>query len=192
MLPLRRKTTLANINSLPPSPTPSRLVSFVPLPRVRHDTKRSGKRSAKSVYNLYLSPLLSLSPTSEQTERNAKRNFEEKAATSSPVHMHGSKVKITGADFPSAGKSCRIGGKETVPIPVKIRSNNRRNRCGKRHGRNRTNTKPSPPPLGSPAEKSERTDGEKKRRGARGAGVRGENAALCSRLPGTTCTYNRS
>lgn len=91
--------------------------------------------------------------------------------------MHGSKVKITGADFPSAGKSCRIGGKETVPIPVKIRSNNRRNRCGKRHGRNRTNTKPSPPPLGSPAEKSERTDGEKKRRGARGAGVKTRHCA---------------
>lgn len=41
----------------------------------------------------------------------------------------------------------------------------------------------SPPPLGCPAEKSERTDGEKKRGRARG-----ENAALCapSRLPGTT------
>lgn len=146
-LPLRRKTTLANINSLPLA-----LDSCHSSPSLFH-TKRSEKHSACTTCTL-LHPSLP-SSNSNKLERNAKRNFEEKAATSSPVHIAWIEGRNNGGRFPDRRENrCRIGGKETVSIPVKIRSNNR---CGKQMRettRDRTNTKPPLLPWVAPPKKA--------------------------------------
>lgn len=95
-LPLRRKTTLANINS-----SPLALDSCHSSPSPSH-TKRSEKHSACTTCTLSLLPFLPQTRTNSNGTRNGISR--KKPRPRRPFISHGSKVEITGADFPIGGK----------------------------------------------------------------------------------------